>query len=216
LAGETNSPIARAPRPDYCDKAAVGFTNAAGGALDDASNKSEFRFTVSYSDQELRTYGKVMAGRYARAQTEATAFGILLAAILILGLAVFGAIKFGLVAPSAVRPVLLTAYFSFTTGVAGYYFVMRGYFRKLIRTDQRGGTWNYSFEPAGIFYNSEFIEVRLAWRAVHAVEDLGKMVIFRFGAQGIAIPSRVFSSDAARAAFLAAATKRIKTAAEKA
>jgi hypothetical protein len=184
--------------------------------LDDASNQSKFHFTVSYTDQELRSFSKMMAGRYARLQTEGTALGILLTAILILGLAVLGAIEFGLVAPLAVRPVLLTANFAFMTGVAGYYFVMRAYFRKLIRTDQRGGTWNYSFTPAGIFYNSALIEVRMAWRAVNAVEDLGTMIILRLGAQGIAIPPRVFSDDAARAAFVAAAAAHIKAAAEKA
>jgi hypothetical protein len=189
---------------------------AEGAALDDASNQSEFHFTVIYTDKELRTYRKVAAGRYARAQSEGTGFGVLLAAILVLGLAVFGAFKFGLFERSAVRPVLITAYFAFLTGVTGYYFVMRAYFRKFIRTDQRGGTWNYSFTPAGISYRSEMIEVRLAWRGVNTVEYLGKMVVLRFGAQGIAIPSRVFADDAARAAFVAAARTRIKAAAEKA
>lgn len=130
--------------------------------MDHLSNQAEFHFVVTYNDQELRTYRKVMAGRYARAQSEGTGFGILLIAILILGLAVFGAFKFGLIESSAVCPVLYTAYFTFMTGVIGYYFVMRAYFRKFIRTDQRGGAWNYSFTAAGISYRSETIEVQLA------------------------------------------------------
>lgn len=172
--------------------------------MDDASNQSEFHFPVIYTEEELRTYRKVMSGRYARVQNEGTGFGILLIAILILGFAVFGAFKLGLIESSAVRPVLFTAYFAFMTGVIGYYFVMRAYFRKFMRTDQRGGAWNYSFTPAGISYRSETIEVQLTWRAVNAVEDLGKMVVFRLGPQGIAIPSRVFADDAARATFVAA------------
>ncbi|MGO8923594.1 MAG: hypothetical protein ACLQF4_11725 [Xanthobacteraceae bacterium] len=183
--------------------------------MDDASNQAEFYFVVSYRDQELRTYSKMMAGRYARAQSEGTAFGILLAAILLLGLVVFGAFKLGWVESSAVRPVLYTAYFAFLTGVSGYYFVTRAYFRKFIRTDQRGGTWNYSFTPTGICYRSETIEVQLAWRAVKAVEDLGRIVIVRFGAQGLTLPSRVFADDATRAAFTAAARAWIKAAAGK-
>jgi hypothetical protein len=59
------------------------------------------------------------------------------------------------------------------------------------------------------------IEVRLSWRAVSAVEDLGRLVIFRFGAQGVIIPSRVFRDNAARRAFVAATAAHIKTAAEK-
>jgi hypothetical protein len=62
--------------------------------LDDASNQSEFHFTVTYNDKELRTYRKVAAGRYARAQSEGTGFGVLLTAILVLGFVVFGAFKF--------------------------------------------------------------------------------------------------------------------------
>ncbi len=184
--------------------------------MDDASNQAEFHFVVTYSDQELRTYSKMMAGRYARTQNEGTAFGILLAAILLLGLAVLVAFKVGWIEPSAVRPVLYAAYFAFLTGAGGYYFVTRAYFRKFIRTEQRGGTWNYSFTPTAICYRSETIEVRLAWRAVRAVEDLGKILIVRFGAQGLTVPSRVFADDATRAAFTAAASAWIKAAAEKA
>ena len=96
--------------------------------MDDASNQAEFHFVVTYSDQELRTYSKMMAGRYAHAQNEGTAFGILLAAILLLGLAVLAAFQLGWVEPSAVRPVLHTAYFAFLTGAGGYYFVIAGAF----------------------------------------------------------------------------------------
>jgi hypothetical protein len=160
------------------------------GALDDVLNQAEFHFDVTYSDEELRTYQKIMAGRYARAQSEGTAFGILLGAILVLGLVVFGAFRLGLIGPAAVRPVLYTAYFAFLTGVTGYYLVMRAYFRKFIRTHQRGGTWNYSFTSAGIFYRNETIDVRVAWPEINAVEDLSKLIILRFGAQGITVPSR--------------------------
>jgi hypothetical protein len=57
-------------------------------------------------------------------------------------------------------------------------------------------------------------QVRLAWRAINAVEDCGRMVLFVFGAQGIGIPSRVFNDNAARLAFVAAAAVRIKAATE--
>lgn len=184
--------------------------------MNHSSGEAEFHFVVAYSNQELRTYSKMMAGRYARVQNEGTGFGILLIAILILGFAVFGASKLGLIESSAVRPVLFTAYCAFTTGVIGYYFVMRAYFRKFVRTNQFGGSWNFSFTPAGIFYRSETIEVRLAWRAVTAVEDLGKIVIVCFGTQALTLPSRVFADDARRTAFTAAASAWIKAAAEKA
>ncbi len=40
------------------------------------------------------------------------------------------------------------------------------------------------------------------------------MVLFHFGAQRIGIPARVFNDNAARLAFVAAASARIKAAAE--
>jgi hypothetical protein len=43
---------------------------------------------------------------------------------------------------------------------------------------------------------------------------LGRSVIFRFGAQGLIIPSHVFANDAARLAFVASTAARIKAAAE--
>jgi hypothetical protein len=124
---------------------------------------------------------------------------------------VFGAFKLGFVEPSAVRPVLYTAYFAFLTGIVRYYFVMRAYFRKFLRTDLRGGTWNCTFASYGISCSSSnLIEVRLSWRAVSAIEDLGRLVIFRFGAQGVIIPSRVFANDAARLAFRSAVSAWIQ------
>jgi hypothetical protein len=167
-------------------------------------------FTVTYTDRELRIFHKVMARRYARAQTEGTGFGILLAAIIVLGFVVFAAFKLNLIAPVAVRPVLFTAYFAFMTGVGGYYFIIRAYFRKLLRIDRRGGTWQFAFDDAGILYKTATIEVRLLWPAVDAIEDFGRMVALRFGAQGISIPSRAFANDEARAAFVRAAAERIK------
>jgi hypothetical protein len=179
--------------------------------LDVRSSPAEFDFVVTYKDEELRAFQKVMAKTYARAQSEGTGFGILLGVIFVLGLAAFGAFRLGVIDPSAVQSIVFTAYFAFLTGVAGYYFVMRTYFRKY----QRGGTWHYFFTPAGICYRSETIEVRLAWRAVNAVEDLGKAIVLRFGTQRLTVPSQVFGDDTARAAFIASARAWIKAAAKK-
>ncbi len=69
---------------------------------------------------------------------------------------------------------------------------------------------------SSILYKSATIEVRLEWRAVDAIEDFDGMVALRFGVQGISIPSRVFADRAARAKFVAAASARIKAAADQA
>jgi hypothetical protein len=137
-----------------------------------------------------------------------------LAAILALGLAVLGTFKLGLIAPSIVQPVLLTAYVAFLAGMASYYFAVRWHFRKFYRADARRGSWSFCFDEYGILDKSQTTDVRLAWRAISAVEDCGRMVLFLFGAQGIGIPSRVFNNNAARVAFVAVVAARIKAAAE--
>lgn len=182
--------------------------------MNDASDEWPCHFSVTFSDDEYRAFHKLMAGRYARAQNDGTAFGLLLAAIFVLGLAVFAAFKLGLFTPSAVRPVLFTAYFAFMTGLLGYYLVIRAYFRKFFRTHRRGGMWNFSFDDVGIRYNTDTIEVRTTWRAVDSVDDFGRIVVFCFGAQGIGLPARVFTNNEVRVAFVAAAAVRIKAAAQ--
>ncbi len=182
--------------------------------MSDASDQLPIHFDITYTDDDVRAYRKSMAARSAHGQNQGTAFGMSLAAILALGLAMLGTFKLGLIAPSIVQPVLLTAYVAFLAGMASYYFAVRWHFRKFYGADARRGAWKFSFDEAGIFYKNQNTEVRLAWRAINAVEDRGRMVLFHFGAQRIGIPARVFNDNAARLAFVAAASARIKAAAE--
>jgi hypothetical protein len=181
----------------------------------DVSERLRTQFTVTYSDHELRAYDRLMAERYARAQSEGTGFALLLAAILVLGLVILAAFKLQLIDAAAIRPVLLAAYFAFLAGITGYYLVMRAYFRKYFRTMPRGRPWFFCFDDTGIRYRTENIEVRLGWRAVESIQDFGTMVAVRFDGQAIRIPSRVFADDAARSDFIAAARALTKAASEK-
>jgi hypothetical protein len=184
--------------------------------LNDPSEQWPFRFNITFSEDELRTYRKVMAARHAGGKNQGTVYGIMLAGISVFGLVVFGAVKLGWIESTAIRPVLFTAYFAFVAGAGSYYFAVRHYFRKFYRADASTGPWDFLFDNAGITYKSETTEVRLVWRALDSVDDLGPIVLFLFRGQGIGIPSRLFADDTARAGFVAAARARIKAAAESA
>jgi hypothetical protein len=178
--------------------------------LNDASVQWPFRFNITFSEDELRTYRKVMAARHARGKNQGTFYGIMLA----VGLVVFAAFKLGWIESTAIRPVLFTAYFAFVAGAGSYYFAVRHYFRKFYRADARTEPWDFSFDDAGVTYKSETTEVRLLWRALDSVDDLDPIVLFLFRGQGIGIPSRLFADAAARASFVTATRARIKAAAE--
>jgi hypothetical protein len=182
--------------------------------LNDASALSQYRFAITYSEDEILAIRKLMAARYARGHDHFTFWGLLLASPMVIGLVVFGAFKLGLIAPSALQAVLFTAYVAFFAGAMGYYLMMRRAYRKFSRDEGRRRLWNYSLDDTDVRYDCETVGVRVAWRAIDAVEDLGKMVLFRFGPQVICIPSRVFPDSTVRAAFVAAAREHVKAAAQ--
>jgi hypothetical protein len=185
--------------------------------LNDASAQWPFRFTVTFTDGELRTYRKLMARRLAQSANSSAKWVLIVAYPLAIDLVVLGAFKLGWIAVSEVPPVLLTAFVAFNAGILVYYYYLRHFYLKLYRADGRGGTWSYCCDDAGIVYAKEGrVEVRLRWRAVDSVEDTGSMVLFRFSVQGLSIPARIFANDTARTAFVAATAARIKAAAESA
>jgi hypothetical protein len=185
--------------------------------LNDASAQWPFRFTVTFTDGELRTYRKLMARRLAQSANSSAKWVLIVAYPLAIGLVVLGAFKLGWIAIAELPSVSLTAFVAFNAGILVYYFYLRHFYLKLYRADGRGGTWSYCFDDAGIVYAKEGrLEVRLTWRAVDSVEDTGSMVLFRFSLQGLSIPARIFANDAARTAFVTATAARIKAAAESA
>ncbi len=179
--------------------------------MTDASDQTHF--TVTYSHDELRAYGKLIAKRRVREQNDHTSFGLQLAAILGIGLAALAAFRLGWIEAAAVPPILFAAYSAFAAGWLSHRWLLRRLYRKFPRRTARLGPWDYSFGEHGILYKSETVEVRFAWRAVGSVEDLGPIVLFLCDDHAIFVPARMFADQAARAAFVAASAARIKTAA---
>jgi hypothetical protein len=179
------------------------------------SNESDAtRFSVTYSDDELRSYSRLMARRYARGHNDYTFFGLMILAIFVVGLAVLGAVDLGLVEAAAVRSVLVTAYVAFVAGWLGYWYLVQRYFSKHLGRQSLRGPWDYWFGAAGLGYKGATIEVRFSWRAVQSVDDLGAIVLFRCSNHAVFVPARMFADDAARKDFVAVSAARIKAAAE--
>jgi hypothetical protein len=174
--------------------------------MNDGPDRWPFQFVFVYSDNELRTLNKIVAARYARG------WGWIFA-IPPLGLVVLGAFKLDLVTPVTLVPVLISTYAAFIVGAASYYLYIRQYFRRIARNERwQGKTWNWSFDETGIHYRCEITDTWLALGALDAVEDLGRLVLFRMGRRALCIPARVFADDATRVSFVAAASARVETA----
>lgn len=157
--------------------------------MSDATDQSEFHFVFAFSEDEFRAFRKSKVTLFARGDTNHTVFGLLGAAPIAIGLLALGAFKVGFIAPTTLRAVLVTAFGAFTAGVAGHF---------------------------GVHYKNEWVDIHLIWRAIDAVQDLRTFVLVRHGRGVLPIPSRVFTDDAARLAFVDAVAARIKAAAKSA
>jgi hypothetical protein len=186
--------------------------------VSDATDQSEFHFVFAFSEDEFRAFRKSKATLFARGDTNHTVFGLLGAAPIAIGLLALGAFKVGFIAPTTLRAVLVTAFGAFTAGVAGHYFLVKRHLRKLDASGERllRGTWSFSFDDGGVHYKNEWVDIHLTWRAIDAVQDLRTFVLVRHGRGALPIPSRVFTDDAARLAFVDAVAARIKAAAKSA
>jgi len=173
------------------------------------------QFAIVYSEKELWAVGQFNTARHSHRDEGATFLGLVFLAIPAVGLAGFGAFKLGLVGHAALKPVLFTAYAAFVAGAASYWLAVRRQFRAVYRAFARNsGTWHYTFDDRGISYKSDARQGAVLWPAMNSVEDLGWAVIFLVADQPLAIPSRVFSDTAVRAAFVAASAARIEAARE--
>jgi hypothetical protein len=182
-----------------------------GGKVSDASDATHF--SVTYTDDEIRSYGRLIAKRYGRGQNDNMFFGFVILAPLVIGFAVFGAFRLGLVAATAVKPMLAAAYVAFVAGWFSYWRLVLRHFRTTNPNATLRGPWDYSFDADGVGYKGETTTVRVTWRGVQWVEDLGVIVLFRCQNHFIFVPARMFADTTARKAFVATSVARVKAAA---
>jgi hypothetical protein len=122
--------------------------------MDDESEQSEFHFVIAYTEDELRVLGKIIARQYARAQISAS-WAVLFVTPVGIGLVVLAVFRVGLIAPSVVPPVLLTAYLAFFAGALGFYWVMRWTYQRLNLNQARRGPRNLWISNVGIRYSGD-------------------------------------------------------------
>jgi hypothetical protein len=189
--------------------------------MSDQSDQTPHRFTITYTEDEVWTFGKLAARRLDPGPAWETYWFTIIGVILAVGLVPAGALWLGLISPLAFQPVLATAYLAFIAGGASFWAMMSVRGRAMTRTtyrDGRGrGPCDYSFDDAGVVCKTDDYETRIPWRGVKGVEDAGAfVVIWLRDHQAAGIPHRMFADAAARAKFVTSVAERIIAAAKQA
>jgi hypothetical protein len=161
----------------------------------------------TYQDGEMQRFRKQAGRRLARANQSYSWWGLLLAMIFVIGLAVLAAQKIGLLTASQVPAVLITAYLAYASGIALIMVIysrrQREYERAL--ASKLGETERQvTISDAGLVHKSANYDMRVGWKAVKSIEALpGVVIIWLHWLQFMPIPARVFADDAARRTFIA-------------
>ena len=176
------------------------------------------KLSITYTEAEMLAFYHFAAARQNLAIDQSTFWAALCIAIFGLGGFVVLAHYVGWLQTSEIRVVAFTTYAAFTAGVIAYYIVTRiHYWQFAIRfyrdTGQAQKRWDFSFDDAGLTFESDTSETRVPWRGVNAFEDRGSMMLIWFeGTQAIFFPARVFRDENARKNFAAAVADSVKAA----
>jgi YcxB-like protein len=169
----------------------------------------------TYREVEMRRFRELATRTLARVLPWHSFWIVVGGSIFVIGLAVLGAQKGGLISVAEVRPVLFTAYLAFYGGIGMHtLLIIRRYCDAAGVAVKDGGRsndiWNVEFSDDGMTWKSDFLESRVAWSAVQSVDSPPDgVLIWLLQMQYLAIPARVFADDAARLAFVAAVRARI-------
>ena len=184
---------------------------------DSSSDQAPRKLVFVYSEAELAAARKLVAVRLNRRLKGWSYWGVIFLLVFAVGLAVYAAYELDLFDLWSLKPVLITAYAAFIAGGFANAIAGRWQYRRLTRVYYDGEDkeeWEVSFDDAGMVWRSKTAETRVSWRTVRAVEDNGAMLLFwrDMPSRTTFIPTRVFESATAKAAFVAAVTARIAAA----
>jgi YcxB-like protein len=171
---------------------------------------SHFVFEINEDDD--RIYRKFNVKDLTRQLDRRIYRGIPLAVFLCLIAALYVAFAYGFLPLSAVLcaegtflVAHLTAVFAGSAAVSRLGKTM---FRNMPAANRR---FDCAFDNDGIVVKHGLRESRMPWSAIFRVQDAQSMVIFRYQlGQGFFVPQRMFSNDAARAAFATWAAARVE------
>jgi len=186
------------------------------GVMSGSSIVFPCRFAFTYSDDDLKAYSRLASARQDPGPDGGTFFGAMVALIIGLGLIVGLARQQGLIAQSALKPVLITTYASFVLGAAAYAFALQLGYRRIAR---RFGAYTGSqsceieFDVDGIRCRDRRYDVRASWQSVAEIRETDVLIVLWVGFRdGFVVPKRLFAEAGASTAFVAAARERVAAA----
>ena len=173
------------------------------------------RFAFTYSEQEIRTYGRLAAARADPGPDGTSFFFALVGLIIGLGLIVALARYNNVIDQSALKPVLFSTYASFILGAAAYWLAMFLAYRRALRRYRAYSAdahCQLTFEPESITSRDDRYDVRAAWRSVHQVDETASLIVLWLGYRtAFLLPKRVLAGRDGRA-FVAALRARVAAA----
>jgi len=185
------------------------------GAMSESENLFPCRFAFTFSEQDIKAYGRLSAARADPGPDGTSFFFGLIGLIIGLGLVVALARYHGLIAQSALEPVLFSAYASFILGVAVYWLALYlGYRRALrrYRAYSADPRCEISFDPDSITSRDDRYDVRAPWRSVHQVDETASLIVLWIGYRtAFVLPKRVLAGRDPHA-FVAALRARVAAA----
>jgi len=183
--------------------------------LHDAADQAGARFVFQVNEGEAMIFRQLLIQNQKRYVSRRLTIGIPLIGFASVVPPVWIAYDQDLLPISAV----LIAEWSFAVGYLSLLMAItlsaRRLHRDLLRAARSTQVWfDCSFEDAGLTIRKGKLETRMTWDAISIVQDAGSLVAFWYDpTQGFLIPGRVFGDDAARIAFAAWATDRVRAAA---
>ena len=183
--------------------------------MSESENLFPCRFAFTYSEQEIKIYGRLAAARADPGPDGTSFFFAMIALIMGLGLMVALARYNNVIDQSALEPVLFSTYASFILGVVAYWFALYlGYRRALrrYRATSAGAHCEITFDPDSITCKDDRYDVRAPWRSVHEVDETASLILLWIGYRtAFVLPKRLLADRDGRA-FTAALRARVAAA----
>jgi hypothetical protein len=178
---------------------------------------------TDYQKGELQRLRALAAKSFENTIPWSSPWIVLFGMFFVIGFAVLGAQKIGLVAARDVPPSLFTAYAAYATYAFGVGLVIVLFRRRqqqlaraaVLNTERDDVVWDFRFTDAGIGWSSDGLESHISWHIVKSLETSPTAVfIWLRYLQNLSLPARLFADDASRRAFAAAVRTRIDVAAK--
>jgi hypothetical protein len=167
------------------------------------------RLVFTFSKDELTAYSRIFSKRYDRGPSYLNFMAVMMAIIFGLGFVALLAKHLEWIEPSALRPVLFTAYAAFFAGALAYYGALLAGYRRgagtMSRLHAAIGPYEMVCDGNGFVYGPAQARTHVPWNAIADVSKSSSMVmIWNATGSGYPIPARIFPGLAQCDDFVAA------------